>query len=78
MNLAALGSSMMSITCKCGHEADYMDFKKTAVTGTLPAGHYQCPACSRAWQVRRGPPAKGWSGCILPGKTIIEPIQQSL
>jgi len=66
---AITGPSMMSIHCKCGHEADFLEFKSTPITGDLPAGTYQCPACRTAWTTRPGPPRIGWSGMVLPGKT---------
>ncbi|WP_193214968.1 hypothetical protein [Luteolibacter marinus] len=57
------------INCRCGHSADFMEFRTAPVTGELPRNHYQCPACRRAWKIVTGPPAIGWSGMALPGKT---------
>jgi hypothetical protein len=44
----------MTITCTCGHEAAADRFW-TTLTGPLPAGHFQCPACKKAWRVVKTP-----------------------
>jgi hypothetical protein len=66
-----LGPSMVNITCACGHEADFMEFRTSPVAGELPRHTYQCPKCKKAWKVQCGKPWKGWSGMILPGKTEV-------
>lgn len=69
----------MNIRCKCGHEADYEDFQSTPVSGELPRGEFQCPACRRAWTVKTiTPPKIGWSGMVLPGKTAVVEIPARL
>jgi hypothetical protein len=69
----------MNITCKCGHEADFDEFRRTPVTGELPAGEYQCPKCRRAWTLRMVTPCTvGWSGMILPGKSAVVEIPARL
>ncbi len=47
---------MCNLHCgACGHSADLGEFCRTTMGGELPSGHYQCPACSIAWQVKHGP-----------------------
>ena len=74
----ALGPSMMNVKCRCGHEADYMEFRATPISGELPSGHMQCPTCRRAWTVQRGKPRVGWSGMILPGESQIVELNPTL
>lgn len=66
--------SMMTITCRCGHEDDFMAFRSAPVTGELPRGRYQCPKCRIAWTVTTGPPRVGWSGMVLPGETQLREV----
>ena len=73
-----LGPSMMNVICRCGHEADFMEFRSTPVGGELPRGHMQCPSCNRAWTVKTGKPSIGWSGMVLPGKTEIVDLSPTL
>lgn len=40
----------MNIKCSCGHEADFIQFTRTALAGDLPPGEFQCPACRSAWR----------------------------
>lgn len=40
----------VNITCTCGHTADMDEFCRTLIGGELPPGHFQCPACKRAWK----------------------------
>lgn len=52
--MKAIPDSMMTITCgHCGHEADFFDFCKTPITGELPRGTHQCPACRKAWRMEK-------------------------
>ena len=73
-----VGPSMCSLTCKCGHEADYLEFRETPIGGELPRDHYQCPKCRRAWAVVRDPATVGWSGMVIPGETRIIEIPAKL
>lgn len=51
----------------CGHQADLDDFCRTAIGGELPKHTYQCPACSRAFQVRVTAPGTRYpSGLYVP------------
>jgi len=70
--------SYLTITCKCGHEADFMEFRTTPITGDLPKDHYQCPTCRRAWKIEMTPARIGWSGMPLPGGTQIIGIPATL
>lgn len=56
----------VSLTCECGHTGDFDTFINTA-TGELPPGHYQCPACHRAWKIEKTPIT------IFKGRLISEP-----
>lgn len=50
--MITIADSMVSLTCsKCGHTADFLEFCRTPITGELPAGTHQCPACRRAWRM---------------------------
>lgn len=70
---------MLTIICQCGHEADYDDFRKTALAGELPLDHFQCPACRRAWKlVTVGKPTIGWSGMVIPPKREVQPVPQAM
>ena len=40
---------MISITCRCSHSGDLIDFTHTLIGGDLPPGHFQCPKCTIAW-----------------------------
>lgn len=41
---------MITLSCKCGHVADFDLFCKTPLFGDLPKGHYQCPDCGFAFK----------------------------
>lgn len=59
------------ITCRCGHRADIDAFTGTPIFGDLPNGHFQCPACHRAWTRA---PAGEWRTITAPnGATIAIP-----
>lgn len=73
-----VGPSMCSITCPCGYEGDFLEFRETPVGGELPRDHYQCPKCRRAWAVETGSSRIGWSGMVLPGKTRLVEIPSRL
>ena len=73
-----VGPSMCSITCPCGYEGDFLEFRETPVGGELPRDHYQCPTCRRAWAIVTGPSRIGWSGMVLPGKTRLVEIPSHL
>lgn len=48
--------SLMLVTCgHCGHRDDFDKFTASTISGTLPQGHYQCPACRLAWATVKGP-----------------------
>ena len=47
---------MIGITCKCGHTGPHESFTQT-LTGELPRGQFQCPACGDAWRVVNDRPA---------------------
>lgn len=65
--MTTFGPTFCNIICRCGHEADYLEFRSTPISGELPPDQYQCPACGKAWRiVRAGPPQIGWSGMVLP------------
>lgn len=68
----------VTVTCKCRHTADLVEFQHTPVAGELPRGHFQCPLCKRAWKIQSGPARVGWSGMALPGETKIVDIQSAL
>lgn len=65
--MTTFGPSLCNLRCRCGHEADFDHFCRTPVSGDLPPGHHQCPACRRAWTYRpTGPSSVGWSGLVIP------------
>jgi hypothetical protein len=66
--LAAAGCA--AITCTCGHIADLDAFCRTEIAGELPAGHYQCPSCHRAWRIAKG------KVVITPWHTVISDPNQ--
>jgi len=70
----------MTMTCgKCRHEADIDEFCRTPVSGELPSGVYQCPACGVA--VRRqstGPGTRYESGLFVPGPVEIVVVDSRL
>ena len=50
--MIAIPDSYVMLTCAhCGHTADLFDFCKTPITGELPEGTHQCPACRKAWRM---------------------------
>lgn len=66
--MTTIADSMVSLTCsKCGHTADFFDFCRTPITGALPAGTHQCPACRRAWRMEAlGKGRMTSSGLFIP------------
>lgn len=58
------------LTCgKCGHETDFFDFCHTPITGDLPRGTHQCPACKHAWRMEKVQPDQFFpSGLFIPGQ----------
>lgn len=67
-----------TVTCYCGHVASFEAFTSRPVTGDLPTGCFQCPKCSRAWQVRRRVPKLLANGYLMPGEQTLEPISPTL
>ena len=41
---------MVTITCRCGHNADMGEFCRTPIGGYLPIGQFQCPKCKFAFR----------------------------
>lgn len=71
----------MMLTCQCGHQADIDAFCKTTISGNLPNGHFQCPACGVAWKRRESEHRiirAGKEAMIIPGKVEIITIQSRL
>lgn len=61
------------MTCgQCGHEADLSTFCTTPISGELPKGVYQCPACGLAIRKTFGPATRHPSGWVEPGKVKLE------
>jgi hypothetical protein len=69
---------MCSITCKCGHEADYEEFQSTPIGGVLPRDEYQCPKCRRRWRYDQAPGKRYESGFYIPGKRKLEELSPTL
>lgn len=76
------GPSLCNINCgACGHSADIELFSRTPIFGELPAGHFQCPGCGRAWRIVKGKvsvsPTRYYelAGIIkvIPAALVIEP-----
>lgn len=71
--------SDVSITCRCGHQADFDAFRRTPIRGELPAGHYQCPACRSRWTMRpSGPPSVRGDSFIIPAPLALIPLDPVL
>lgn len=71
----------MNITCICGHTADIDDFCRTPIGGELPKGHFQCPACNRAWRRKESEHRIlrfGTEATLIPGKVELVPIEARL
>jgi len=71
----------MMLTCKCGHQADIDLFCKTVISGDLPNGHFQCPACGFAWRRKESEHrliTAGSESMIIPGKVEIVAIESRL
>lgn len=66
--MIAIPDSYVIMTCvKCRHEADFFDFCTTPVTGELPNGTHQCPACRHAWRMEVVAPGRFYeSGLYIP------------
>lgn len=77
MNVTA---SYCAITCgKCGHYADFFDFRATPIGGELPANQYQCPHCRAAWRME--PQGRGTlyeSGLYVPPAVKAQPVEARL
>lgn len=72
-------TSYLSITCRCGHTADFDEFTRTPISGNLPRGQYQCPACHYAW--RMSPQDTGTyyeSGLYIPPTVKAEAVPAQL
>ena len=70
---------MCSITCRCGHTADFDLFTRTALGFDRPRGQYQCPSCGFAWTIQREPGKFYFDGHLyIPGKGHITPVQSDL
>lgn len=76
MSHAALDDDdYVTITCGCGHEAGFSKFTIRPVTGPLPNGHFQCPACNRAWTLERKGKAKVYdNGFVVPPNQVVKDI----
>lgn len=71
----------MWITCKCGHTDEFDNFCKTAFSGELPRGQYQCPCCSYAWKRVESDfkvLTAGSESMLIPTKLEIVPIESFL
>ena len=71
----------IAITCSCGHKADMDEFCRTLIGGELPPGHFQCPACRRAWKRQES----GYrvltcadATMIIPDRVEIVPVEARL
>ena len=73
--MITIPESYMLLSCaKCGHEADFFDFCHTPITGDLPSGTHQCPACKRAWKMETTDKPQWFdSGLYIPaGRRAVE------
>lgn len=73
-------ASDMMITCgKCGGVDSIENWTERPVSGPLPKGQFQCPACGLAFQRREVTPGKlldnGRDRLYLPGKIALVPCQ---
>lgn len=60
--MITIPDSYALLTCgQCGHTADFMEFCRTQITGELPKGTHQCPACRKAWRMEVVEPGR-WVG----------------
>lgn len=68
--MITIPESYMLLTCaQCGHTDDFMLFCFTPITGELPSGTHQCPACKKAWRMEVVEPGKLFdSGYYIPPK----------
>jgi hypothetical protein len=66
--MIAIPPSYVLLTCgKCRHEDDFDAFCQTPITGQLPPGTHQCPACKTAWKMEATESAKLYpSGLYIP------------
>jgi hypothetical protein len=73
---------MITLSCgKCGNVDDLDNFCKTAVSGDLPNGQFQCPACGYAWKRQQSEYRvlrAGDSVCFIPGKVELVPVDARL
>lgn len=71
---------MFQIKCRCGHLDDFDAFCRTEISGELPPGQFQCPACGYAWAVRsKGSPTVACDGMfVIPADREIVSVQGRL
>lgn len=71
---------MFQIQCKCGHSDGFDAFCRTEISGELPPGQFQCPACGYAWAVRpKGPPTVSCDGMfVIPADRELVAVQGRL
>lgn len=69
-----------TVTCTCGHTADFDEFTVRPVSGPLPRGQYQCPACNKAWRIdnREGEARRLANGFVIVPPTTLIPIAPRL
>lgn len=71
----------MQITCKCSHTASFDAFCRTAISGELPPGQFQCPGCGEAWRRKESEHRiirAGSEAMIIPGRVDIVAIERRL
>lgn len=67
--------SWCNVTCaKCGRTSSLETFTERPISGTLPAGQFQCPHCGYAFERRHGQPTVYPSGFVMPGPVSLAPI----
>lgn len=67
----------VNVTCSCGYTGSLDKFCRTTISGPLPPGHFQCPACSIAWRRKETDHrilTFGSAKTIIAGKVEIEVI----
>lgn len=53
-NTTALEGTIRCAGPRCGHVGAFGTFWNRPVSGPLPPGHWQCPACGEAWSTVKG------------------------
>lgn len=78
--MIAIPESYALLTCgQCGHSADFFDFCRAPITGDLPKGSHQCPACRKAWKMEIAAPGRMTaSGLFIPPTRKASPIPSFL